>query len=804
MKLFQALLLKYRQSVRFYKYLFSYMVVVMVILLVVGGAIYGSFFSTLQNEVESSNIASLMQVKDMIFFRLSEMERMTVQITGNKELRFSMVNSGGYDALLAMTELQKYNSANTFVHDVAIFYKNSNRITAASGSYTLDEFFETIYAYESFGKKEFLDIVSSIRTPVMRPVERVRQDSFATYIYPIPVNSTEPYGVVIFIINEKSLNSMINNILNKYSGFVYILDKNDNPIAAVESGQNSYPKDDMLNRVRVGSIHQAISTIPLGKEKYSVVKLKCDVTGWSYIIIIPARQFMQSVQVSRRIFGSMVAGVFVLGLALAVAFASSNYKPVKNLVKTIKGQYKNINLQKSTDEFALINNTLSEFANENKNLMHKLKSKSALMREQMFMNLLKGNIEAPEQLEALSDVISLKTSGSYYAVLIFLIDNYIEFKNNNSKSMQDLFKFSIINVIEELSSEIGSGYGLDLMNDYGIALVICMEQENRMEQCLYEIAFRAMEFFRQNFTFSLTVGIGGIQEDILMVHQSFIEANRAAHYRLIKGNNSIIFYCDIREMEENNKYKYPVELEADLLTAIKQGKGDDVESIIKEIARNIAGQNASLESVQIICSGIISSVVKILDELDITDLSYKEDGVEIDLTSNFETIKEFEKRMIDFGKRVCLYVEDKKQSKNFGLTQKIFDYVNERYTNNGITLEMIAEEFNISASYITRFFKDQTGDSLMRYIDKKRMDRAKELLKNTELKLSDIVEQCGYVDKVNFIRKFKKYESITPMQYRSITKRKLAKASPLQGKHKADGVDTLPPEKQGMKNQTGE
>ena len=48
MKLFQALLLKYRQSVRFYKYLFSYMVVVMVILLVVGGAIYGSFFSTLQ------------------------------------------------------------------------------------------------------------------------------------------------------------------------------------------------------------------------------------------------------------------------------------------------------------------------------------------------------------------------------------------------------------------------------------------------------------------------------------------------------------------------------------------------------------------------------------------------------------------------------------------------------------------------------------------------------------------------------------------------------------------------------------
>ncbi|MBP1991732.1 helix-turn-helix transcriptional regulator [Paenibacillus eucommiae] len=102
------------------------------------------------------------------------------------------------------------------------------------------------------------------------------------------------------------------------------------------------------------------------------------------------------------------------------------------------------------------------------------------------------------------------------------------------------------------------------------------------------------------------------------------------------------------------------------------------------------------------------------------------------------------------------------------LYQNVLAYVNDCYTDPSVSLENIAEKFGVSPSYLSRYFKDQTGYPLMRYMDGMRMNKAKELLKNTDMKLKDIVEHVGYVDQTNFIRKFKRNEGITPIQYRNV------------------------------------
>ena len=78
----------------------------------------------------------------------------------------------------------------------------------------------------------------------------------------------------------------------------------------------------------------------------------------------------------------------------------------------------------------------------------------------------------------------------------------------------------------------------------------------------------------------------------------------------------------------------------------------------------------------------------------------------------------------------------------------------------------MAYDMNLSASYISRFFKFQTGYTISNYLDNLRLDKAKKLLKETELSLKEILDSIGYVDPTNFIRKFKKSEGLTPMQYR--------------------------------------
>ena len=84
----------------------------------------------------------------------------------------------------------------------------------------------------------------------------------------------------------------------------------------------------------------------------------------------------------------------------------------------------------------------------------------------------------------------------------------------------------------------------------------------------------------------------------------------------------------------------------------------------------------------------------------------------------------------------------------------------------------MAEQFELTSNYVSRFFKQETGCSFIQYITMLRMDRAKELLITTEIPIKEIVMQIGYVDVANFVRKFKSCEGLTPGQFRENMKRR--------------------------------
>lgn len=101
------------------------------------------------------------------------------------------------------------------------------------------------------------------------------------------------------------------------------------------------------------------------------------------------------------------------------------------------------------------------------------------------------------------------------------------------------------------------------------------------------------------------------------------------------------------------------------------------------------------------------------------------------------------------------------ESKNVVLLESMKAYIELHYADQTLDLGTITGQSGLSPSYATRFFKDQTGCPLMQYIDSKRMEHAKELIKSTDMTLKDIMGEVGYVDATSFIRKFKKAEGIT-------------------------------------------
>ncbi len=95
----------------------------------------------------------------------------------------------------------------------------------------------------------------------------------------------------------------------------------------------------------------------------------------------------------------------------------------------------------------------------------------------------------------------------------------------------------------------------------------------------------------------------------------------------------------------------------------------------------------------------------------------------------------------------------------------MLEYVEQNY-DKGISLTQMAEDLGLDESYLSKQFKEKVGVSFVQYVTKCRMDKAKELLKDSSMKLADIAETLGMGNVQSFIRTFKKYEGMTPGQYR--------------------------------------
>ena len=84
-----------------------------------------------------------------------------------------------------------------------------------------------------------------------------------------------------------------------------------------------------------------------------------------------------------------------------------------------------------------------------------------------------------------------------------------------------------------------------------------------------------------------------------------------------------------------------------------------------------------------------------------------------------------------------------------------------------ITLEQIANTVQRTPIHISRIFKKQTGENLMQYINRKKMDHAAKLMELSHLKIKDIAEAVGMKDQLYFNKVFRRFYQESPRTYRS-------------------------------------
>lgn len=773
MKQFFSLKTQKYRSVNFYKFFLSYMFIVAVLLLIVGFLIHTIFFNIYADEVQTSSISSLTQVRDIVDSCFMDVLTMANKINLELKLTPKYVNERDYETIEAVRELQKYRSFyEDYIFDIILHYQTSSDILlSCNGLDKAQNFFDMVYKYNDNKKVLIESLIQNLDKPYIVPAENVTYygenlKSLYTYIYPLPVDTKPAYGYVIFMIKGDYIDSIMKNLLSNYEGSAFILEDNSSIIASVQTGGEVLDYKNIISNLNRDSKIPSTFRFKTGNKEYIVMCVPSLLNQWYYVKVVSLSQFMHKVNEIKLVFNYLILIILIFSVLLSFILATKVYKPIQRLAEMVVGQRQDNSYRmkgKGIDEISMVLQKINEYKNENANLHSSLKSMTGMLKEQFLLSVINGKTNLFENTHEVLDLSGLKFDKPNFLVIYFLIDNYAKF-TSLPKSNQELIKIAIKNICEELSLDIGRGYAIESAGGNGIALLLNIEADQLNKNNINIMVDKIKSFFEVNSSGNtLTAGIGNTY-NFEGIHSSYEEARKASSYRVIKGNSSLIFYNDIENI--NNNTFLPSQKYIDqFLSAIKLGNYEKVESALESLLDTFLKQLPSPWLIQVFHFILLNSIKNISDDLGLFHISDVLGKME---TDDNETVENFKIKVLIQCKNICDVIADCKESKNFELREKLQSYIEDHFLDSNMSLDMIAEFFSVSPSYITRYFKDQTGYPLMKYIDTLRMEKAKELLKTTNLPINEVVKLSGYVDEYNFARKFKKIEGMTPSQYRKV------------------------------------
>ena len=139
-----------------------------------------------------------------------------------------------------------------------------------------------------------------------------------------------------------------------------------------------------------------------------------------------------------------------------------------------------------------------------------------------------------------------------------------------------------------------------------------------------------------------------------------------------------------------------------------------------------------------------------------------------DISTKEQVRKLHDEMVMDFTEKMRKYFRSDTNSRHINVCKEyIYSHIKER-----ITIEDLADELGVSASYLSRLFKKETGTTLTAYVNSKRIDRAVYLLNTQVDSIQDIAIMCGIPDLTYFTKLFKKAKGMTPTKYRELISRK--------------------------------
>lgn len=400
-----------------------------------------------------------------------------------------------------------------------------------------------------------------------------------------------------------------------------------------------------------------------------------------------------------------------------------------------------------------------------------------VLREQFLSSLVSRRLRMDEITEKSSEY-GIHLSGRYFQASVISMD-YIHHERDLSGtaagqqiSLRDtgernLQLFAVLNIADEICAKYD--YGRVFIHRDEVVLLSVSEEGNEAE--ITGKTFAILEEILQNvqrfLKLTVTAGSGTVCHSPSLLFNSYGDALQALDYRLILGNNRVIWIEDV-ESRSSRLLAYDELAQQSLIRTIKLGTVQELKEVVNELFDGLDTQQVSTQDYQIFLLEILTTILRVVKESGSEAANFIGTSISsLSVLNHFNNMSEAKEWIITVCSRLMDTIALERQSSYKLLIDQAKVYIWSHYNDSDISIGRVCQHLHISTGYFSSIFKKEMKMTFVSYLLQIRLEAAKELLRSTEFKAFEIAEKIGFADPNYFSFCFRKKYGQSPKEYKN-------------------------------------
>lgn len=409
-----------------------------------------------------------------------------------------------------------------------------------------------------------------------------------------------------------------------------------------------------------------------------------------------------------------------------------------------------------------------EIDHENKKVnkistLNNIKTLSCIVsKEILFRKIITGDYKSQEELVSIisDNAVVFKYDLFIIATAKIYID---ELKNTGYDEDKKFLEKTVDNVSRDIFNENYISQFSFVNENHIIYLLNFNKMKNLKDtmQKIINLVVSLKKSIEQFLDIDLTIGLSEIGDSIDKLPELYEQSNISARYSFFEPSGIAVFNKDMMNNVEECPKINVMTLKSYIISFDIQKMDDYINSIFDKLF-NLKQVNYVrdvfidfLSHAKFIVAELNFNSTPALNEL---KFSY----------NNFEKLYSFElvkKYIFDIYHELMYYNTDNKSNKYSYIIKKSIEYIKNNYEKN-ITLAEVAEHVEISKSYLSLLFKQETGINFSTFLTNYRIERSKKLLKESNLKIYEIAEKVGFDNPYYYSKVFKDVAGMTCKEFK--------------------------------------